>query len=124
MRTLLKGVNALSVGALLGMVGVMLGAFGSHTLEGELEPDRLEAFETAVRYQLLHSLLLVILGVSAMDPPLELVGLFSAGIILFSGSIYGLVLLNWSILGPLTPIGGTLLILGWGWLTLQGIGIL
>jgi len=113
-------VNALSLGGFLGALGVLMGAFGSHALEGKLEPDQLDAYGTAVRYQMYHALLLVGLGLATVSVPRSLVGLFATGTVLFSGSIYLLVLADWSWLGPITPIGGTLLIVAWGWLTVWG----
>lgn len=121
MKTLLAGVDALTIGAFLGTIGVVMGAFGSHLLEDYLEPDRLDAFHTAVRYQMIHALLLVAVGLAGTDLPGALVGLFVGGVVLFSGSIYGLVLSGWWVLGPVTPLGGTLLIVAWGWLTVWGL---
>lgn len=120
MKSLLNGVNALSLGAFLGAVGVVMGAFGSHALQGKLDPDQLDAYGTAVRYQMYHALLLVGLGLATVSIPRSLVGLFVAGTILFSGSIYLLVLADWSWLGPVTPIGGSLLIVAWVWLSIWG----
>lgn len=120
MKFLIAGLNALSIGAFLGALGVVMGAFGSHALEGKLDPDQLEAYGTAVRYQMYHALVLVALGLAAASIPRSMVGLFAIGIILFSGSIYLLVLADWSWLGPITPIGGSLLIVAWIWLTIWG----
>lgn len=120
MKVLISGVNAISIGAFLGALGVVLGAFGSHALEGKLDPDQLDAYNTAVRYQMYHALLLIGLGLAAASVPRPLVGLFAIGTILFSGSIYLLVLADWSWLGPVTPIGGSLLIVAWFWLTVWG----
>lgn len=124
MNVSLSAINALSTGAFLGMVGVVLGAFGSHGLEGSVSADQLDTFETGVRYHLLHAIVLVALGLSAREYPGALSGLFAAGILLFSGSIYLLVLVDWSSLESLktvvaisTPIGGSLLIVAWAWLT-------
>lgn len=120
MKTFLNGIDALTLGALLGTIGVVMGAFGSHLLEDRLDPEQLDAYHTAVRYQMIHALLLVAIGLGATDLPGTMVGLFVAGVVLFSGSIYGLVLTEWWFLGPVTPIGGTLLIVAWGWLTVRG----
>lgn len=120
MKSYLAGVDALTIGALLGAIGVVLGAFGSHMLEERLDPEKLDAYHTAVRYQMIHALLLVAIGLAATDLPGSLVGLFVGGVVLFSGSIYGLVLTGWWVLGPVTPIGGTLLIVAWGWLAVWG----
>lgn len=103
--------------ALSGALMVMAGAFGAHALAGELTPRLLTVFETAVRYQAWHTLAL--LGVlawrtSAPRPGQRLVlGLWLAGIGLFSGSLYALALSGVSGLGMITPAGGMLLIAGW-----------
>jgi uncharacterized membrane protein YgdD (TMEM256/DUF423 family) len=105
------------VGALMGFVGVGLGAFGAHGLKGRLSPDMLAVFETAVRYQMYHAVAL--LGVAAFIGRLEgravLVAgwSFTAGILLFSGSLYALALTGVTILGAVTPIGGVAFLIGW-----------
>ena len=109
------------LGALLGFLGVLFGAFGAHYLKGKLTESLLQAFETGVRYQLLHAVLLLVLSfnlafTSALDS--YIVHAFALGIFLFSFSIYGLVLSEgfgkkWRFLGPVTPLGGLLLLVGW-----------
>ncbi|MCB1666819.1 MAG: DUF423 domain-containing protein [Porticoccaceae bacterium] len=101
-----------------GFLGVALGAFGAHALRGHVEPQLLSVWQTAVQYQMFHVLaLLAVLIMMARQPranKLYLVGsLFSAGIIVFSGSLYVLVLTGIKQLGMITPIGGVLLLLGW-----------
>jgi uncharacterized membrane protein YgdD (TMEM256/DUF423 family) len=115
-------------GIAFALIGVMLGAFGAHALKSVLAPDKLQSFETGVRYQLIHSLALIALSIYCQQnhtKHLSNKGLawaahfFIVGCCLFSGSIYGLALLSvihpsWSfILGPITPIGGLGLMLGW-----------
>lgn len=109
------------MGALFGFLGVLLGAFGAHYLKGKLTETQLQAFETGVRYQLVHAVLLLVLSfnlsfTSALDS--YIVRAFLLGIFLFSFSIYGLVLSEgfgkkWRFLGPVTPLGGLLLLVGW-----------
>jgi len=109
------------MGALLGFLGVLFGAFGAHYLKGKLTEAQLQAFETGVRYQLVHAVLLLVLSFnlsfsSALDS--YIVRAFLVGTFLFSFSIYGLVLSEgfgkkWRFLGPVTPIGGLLLLVGW-----------
>ena len=104
------------VAAIVGFVGVACGAFGAHALRARLTPDQLAAWQTAVHYQLVHGVVLLALGLygAATSRPLgPAPWLFAAGIVGFSGSIYGLVLGGWRILGPVTPIGGLALIAGW-----------
>ena len=80
-------------------------------------PDRLIVFETAVRYQMYHALALLLIGTTLLHTPtlaLAKVGYcFLAGMVLFSGSLYALVLTNTPWLGAITPLGGVAFILGW-----------
>jgi uncharacterized membrane protein YgdD (TMEM256/DUF423 family) len=104
--------------AFAGALGVVLGAFGAHALRGSIEPRLIETFQTAVQYQLIHALalLLVSLAMGWLGQSLlfEISAYaFMAGIILFSGSLYGLVLTEMKWLGPVTPLGGLSLIVGW-----------
>jgi uncharacterized membrane protein YgdD (TMEM256/DUF423 family) len=111
------------VGALLGGLGVIAGAFGAHYLRErlKLEPRQLDSFETGVRYQLVHAIALMVVGLLSLHSgrasgALSAVGwLFLVGTLLFSGSIYLLALGVGprAVLGPTTPIGGSLLIVGW-----------
>ena len=104
--------------AISGALSVMFGAFGAHGLEDRLSASYLDTFNTAVRYQFLHTL--VLLGIICL--PDHLVKLrtlhwvaisFAVGVLLFSGSLYLLVLFDIPSLGVITPIGGAALILGW-----------
>jgi uncharacterized membrane protein YgdD (TMEM256/DUF423 family) len=102
--------------ALLGALGVILGALGAHALQARLNTEQLESWNTAVLYHLLHSVVLLALALfgAASGRSIQLPGwLFSLGIALFSGSIYLLVLTGQRWLGPVTPAGGLLLIAGW-----------
>jgi uncharacterized membrane protein YgdD (TMEM256/DUF423 family) len=100
-----------------GFSGVAAGAFGAHALRAQLPPDALAVFETASRYQLLHALALLGCGWVARESPgrtaTAALVLFSAGIALFSGSLYALSLTGIRGFGALTPIGGVLLLLAW-----------
>ena len=103
-------------GSLFGFLGVALGAFGAHALSSRLEPDMLEIFETAVRYQLVHSVALVALAGVAnwnLNAVTWASRLFVIGIVIFAGSLYGLVFSGISLLGAVTPIGGLCLLAGW-----------
>ena len=105
--------------SLIGGLAVVLGAFGAHALKDRLEPAMLAAFNTAVHYQMLHAtvVLVIMLLARTSDSPgflLGAAGSMLAGILLFSGSLYVLVLWGWRWLGPITPLGGALLITGWG----------
>lgn len=104
--------------AFAGALGVILGAFAAHGLRGSIEPRLMETFQTAVQYQLIHALalLLVSLTMGWLGQSLSFeisVYAFMAGIVLFSGSLYGLVLTEMRWLGPVTPLGGLCFIVGW-----------
>lgn len=104
--------------AFAGALGVALGAFGAHGLRGSIEPRLMETFQTAVQYQMLHALALLLLSLTIgwLGESLSFevsAYAFIAGIILFSGSLYGLVLTEMKWLGPVTPLGGLCLIVGW-----------
>ncbi|WP_372792631.1 DUF423 domain-containing protein [Lutibacter sp.] len=106
----------------LGGLSVLFGAFGAHALKKILNEEQLKSFETGVKYQLYHAIVLLIIGFNFnLETASEkyMVYSFMAGIILFSFSIYGLVISSaknkkLKFLGPITPIGGLLLIIGWG----------
>jgi uncharacterized membrane protein YgdD (TMEM256/DUF423 family) len=112
----------LSTGAILGMIAIILGAFGAHALKKVLSVEQLVTFETGVRYQMYHALFLLLIGI--LDNITEkakktIYFLVLFGVILFSGSIYllatnDLTSFDFKIIGFVTPIGGLLLILGWG----------
>jgi uncharacterized membrane protein YgdD (TMEM256/DUF423 family) len=109
--------GAAVAGALLGCTGVAAGAFGAHALRTRLSPDMLGVFETAARYQLLHALALYGAAWVTLQWPGRWaaagVALLCSGIVLFSGSLYLLVLTGEHWLGAVTPLGGSLLMLGW-----------
>jgi uncharacterized membrane protein YgdD (TMEM256/DUF423 family) len=105
------------VGAVMGGVGVAIGAFGAHGLRGRLSPEMLAVFETGVRYHMYHAL--AILATAALFARVDgravvVAGwCFAAGIVVFSGSLYALALSGVTILGAVTPIGGVLFLVGW-----------
>lgn len=103
--------------ALLGFTGVALGAFGAHGLQGHVDERMLEAWKTGVSYQLFHTpviLMLACLPCFQGKAPARVAGwCLIAGVVLFSGSLYLLVALDMPRLGMITPIGGSLLLLGW-----------
>jgi uncharacterized membrane protein YgdD (TMEM256/DUF423 family) len=107
----------IGAGALLAGLSVVLGAFATHTLNARITPERLEVFETGVRYQMYHALALLFLSWAVAQWPLWQVTwagfLFIAGILIFSGSLYVLVLTDTAWMGAITPLGGLFLIGGW-----------
>ncbi|MDT7828679.1 DUF423 domain-containing protein [Pricia sp. S334] len=117
-------------GALYGLLAVVFGAFGAHALKKSFTEEQLKGFETGVRYQMYHAIVLVMLGFNFnLNTPSQewMVYCFLAGTFLFSFSIYGLTLSGrkgkkWKFLGPITPLGGLLLVMGWGLLLYQFAG--
>lgn len=109
----------LTLGFLLAATAVATSAFGAHALDGRISADRLAVFETAARYHLVHAVALVVIGLAVARWPARgwsvAGGLLLAGITIFSGTLYGLSLSGLGWLGAITPIGGVLLIAGWGW---------
>lgn len=109
---------------LLGLVGVVLGAFAAHGLRSVLTDSALESFQTGVRYQMYHAFFLFVIGLNSHLSSAQkkyFLGLTLAGIILFSLSIYllatnAMTSIDFSFLGPITPIGGLFLISAWGFL--------
>ena len=107
------------LGAIIAGLAVAAGALGAHTLSRSLSPERLETFETAVRYQMYHALGLfaVAWALSQWEQSNTLLTasgwLFTAGILLFSGSLYALALGAPRWLGAIAPIGGVAFVLGW-----------
>lgn len=112
-------------GAVFGFLSVLLGAFGAHALKTHLTPEMLHIFETGVRYQAYHALALLAASwaVSIFNPVwISRAGTcFTAGIIIFSGSLYILALTGIRGFGAMTPIGGLLLMLGWLFMILGAI---
>ena len=108
----------LVLAALVMAVGVALGAFGAHGLRARVPADMLAVWQTAVQYHAWHGLALVGTGLLMQRVPasrglLVAAALFAAGIVLFSGSLYALVLTGLRGLGVVTPIGGVAFIGGW-----------
>ena len=114
------------IGAALGGLGVAIGAAGVHVLEGRIEPDALDTLETAVRFQMYHSIALVGIGVAAKvwnSRVVTLAGaLMAVGIIIFCGSLYLIALLDIGVFGAVAPVGGLSLMAGWAALAI-GAGI-
>ncbi len=104
-----------------GLLAVVFGAFGAHYLKSKLTSQALQSFETGVKYQFYHALFLLIIGFNGtiIGENIRLISTITTiGVLLFSFSIYGLVLSDMKgkklkILGPITPIGGLCLIAGW-----------
>ena len=111
--------QTLVAGALLGFLSVAIGAFGAHAMKSTLEANgRIDTFELAVRYQFFHALALLFLGLWMSSPASTTsawVGpLWLGGVVLFSGSLYMLAITNIKAFAMATPIGGLMLLAGWG----------
>jgi Uncharacterized small membrane protein len=104
-------------GALLGFLGVALGAFGAHALKQKLSLEMLTIFEVGVRYQMYHALAILFVALAMLllkSPWLPYAGWsFVVGTIIFSGSLYILALSGVKAWGAVTPVGGLVLLLGW-----------
>ena len=115
----------MSIAAAYGLVAVMLGAFAAHGLRDVLSASSLASWQTGVTYQMTHALVLLVIGLWLRQGGSDLVKvagiLFAIGVLAFSGSIYALVLLQVSWLGPVTPLGGLSLVAGWGCLLVAAV---
>lgn len=108
-------------GVLLGMTGIVLGAFAAHGLKELITPESVQTFETGVRYQMYHALFLLFIGSTtfvSIKAKKQIFYLVMIGLLLFSGSIYGLATnlltnFNFKSIAFVTPIGGLCLILSW-----------
>ena len=116
----------LVTGSVLGFLGVVIGAFGAHGLEKVIDTDAIATFETGVKYQMYHALLMLLVASFALSEKTKktLHILILVGVILFSGSIFGLATntltsFNFKTIGLITPVGGTLLIIAWGLLIVK-----
>lgn len=111
----------IAVAAFMGAVAIVLGAFGAHGLKEVLNESQLATFETGVKYQMYHALFLLFIGTMNLiteTTKKTILWLVSAGVLFFSGSIYLLSTatvtgLSVKFLGPVTPLGGMLLIAAW-----------
>src|SRR4051812_49781982 len=115
------------LGCIFAFLGVAAGAFGAHALRARLPADLLAVFETAARYQMYHALALLavaLLSARAPSGAARAAGwLFTAGIVVFSGSLYALALSGVRVLGAVTPIGGLCFLAGWVALAAAGGGV-
>lgn len=121
---------AQSLGTLYGLLAVIFGALGAHALKNSFSEEQVKSFETGVKYQMYHAIVLIMLGFNFnldTSPQKYMVYCFLIGTFLFSFSIYGLTLSasrgrKLKFLGPVTPLGGLLLVAGWSLLLYQFIG--
>lgn len=116
----------LAVAAVLGGLAVAAGAFGAHALEGKLSEHYMGVFQTAVQYQMFHALALLGIALLGLIKPdaswlVPAAWAFLVGVLLFSGSLYALVLSGVRVLGAVTPIGGLAFLVGWLCLVMAGV---
>ncbi len=116
----------LVLGALLVLLAVMAGAFGAHALRAIVSERSLEVFQTGVQYQMIHGLGLILIAIlGALDLSRRLLvlaaGFLAAGVVMFSGSLYLLVLTEMRWLGPVTPLGGLCFMAGWVLVVIAGL---
>ena len=104
------------IAAIFAAIAVLLGAFAAHGLKNVLSAESLAVLQTGVQYQFIHALALLVVAILAQQRALRSLcysaAFFTVGIVLFSGSLYVLVLTSFK-LGFITPIGGSFLVLGW-----------
>ena len=107
----------LLLGSLFAFAGVAAGAFGTHVLQARVSHERLDIFETGVRYQMYHALALLAVGLACLRRDGRWIrragGAFAAGILIFSGSLYLLALTGTRWWGAVAPVGGTGFLVGW-----------
>ncbi|MEM1000975.1 MAG: DUF423 domain-containing protein [Bacteroidota bacterium] len=111
--------TAYIAGGLLGMLGVIMGAFGAHALESTLTANGYaDTYETGARYHMYHAIFLVVLAVVGefrQSRWWRLAVIFAiVGTVIFAGTLYLLAIMSWPWMGAITPLGGGLLILSWG----------
>ncbi|MGM9508901.1 DUF423 domain-containing protein [Larkinella sp. GY13] len=121
----------LQSGAILGFLGVALGAFGAHAFRAMLElSKRSDTFETAVKYQFYHALALVAIGILLQLPATSAVSAkyyswagyaYLPGVLIFSGSLYAICFTGITKFGAIAPIGGLLMLAGWALLLIGGL---
>lgn len=107
-----------AIAAFLGMLTIILGAFGAHALKDQLEPESLQSFETGVRYMMFHVLGILLINFSPLlsqSSKIRISQLFLIGIVLFSGSIFVIAtgMIQAKIIWFITPLGGLFFVLGW-----------
>ena len=103
----------ISISSILGFLGVALGAFGAHILKDQLSTEMLKIYETGIKYQLIHTVVMLIIGFSGDKKYYKSEWFFLAGIILFSFSLYIYSVTSVKLFAMITPAGGVLLLLGW-----------
>ena len=108
--------RSLFTAGLMGVTAVAAGAFGAHALQASVPPERIQVWETAAQYHLIHSVVILLLALQSSDGAprwrLPVMG-FTVGVLLFSFSLYALVLTDITTLAMVTPLGGLVLMASW-----------
>jgi len=112
----------LAIAAINGGLAVASGAFAAHGLQGRIDAQALQTFETGTRYHMYHALVIGLAALAMRDAAagaaVSAAGFFLAGILLFSGSLYLLALTGVRLFGAITPFGGVCFLIGWGLLAI------
>ena len=111
----------ITIAGIYGFLGVALGAFGAHILKDSLSPEMMEIFKTATYYNLIHSVVILLIGLLGKEKYFKSALFFSIGIFLFSFSLYLYVITQISFFAMVTPFGGISLSVGWILLILQSV---
>jgi uncharacterized membrane protein YgdD (TMEM256/DUF423 family) len=104
-----------------GFLAVALGAFGAHGLKSQFTPEMLEIYKTGVFYHLIHSVVLLALGLSGQEKFNKSALFFSIGILLFSFSLYLYSITAVTLFAVITPFGGVSLLIGWALIVYEGL---
>jgi uncharacterized membrane protein YgdD (TMEM256/DUF423 family) len=103
----------ITTGAILGFLGVAIGAFGAHSLKPFIQPELLDSYKTGVLYHLIHAVIITAIGLSAKKEFYTGALFLTIGIILFSFSLYTYALTGIKALAVITPFGGVSFLIGW-----------
>lgn len=111
----------LLISSVSGFIGVSAGAFGSHILKDHLTPEMLDIYKTGVLYQLIHSVVILVISLSLNEKLYKSAIFFIIGILLFSFSLYVYSITSIKMFAMITPLGGISFLVGWIMLIIQGL---
>mgnify|MGYP001300148289 CR=1 FL=1 len=109
----MKKNTIVTIGAIFGFLGVALGAFGAHILKNSFTPEQFDNYRTGILYQLVHAVVLISIGFAGIQKYFKCAYFFTAGIILFSFSLYTYTIFNLKFAAMFAPFGGVSLMIGW-----------
>ena len=113
----------ITTGGIFGFLAVMLGAFGAHGLKETLSPEMMDIFRTGVLYHLIHSVIILVIGISGNRKFFKAALMFTIGIILFSFSLYLYSVTSIKTFAMITPLGGVSFLIGWLMVIISGVSI-